>query len=287
MSSCEFSRVFFTLIRNSSHRRHVVALSATAYAMSCALKTRGNNFDWSTIRGLGFGNANDLTFVSPAKRPAGFMMHVFVANLFQTLLSFLYFSYNGLFTSMAACLEWQSHGQAQKSLRVSAKPRGKQRESHFLQLPYRYAVPLTAFSALLHWLVSQSIFLVSMHTYGYSPETKSWVQLVSTPEFPRTFTGVAYSPLATICAFLLGFFLLVGLLWAASIRLKSATPVVGTCSAAIAAACHVEEGESGSQVALMKIQWGVTRDATEEGHAGHCAFSANAVSVPAQGVLYQ
>jgi len=95
MSSCEFCRFFFTLIRNSSHRRHVVALSVTAYAMSCALRTKGNSFDWSTIRGLGFGNANDLTFVSPAKRPAGFMMHVFVANLFQPLLSFFYFSYNG------------------------------------------------------------------------------------------------------------------------------------------------------------------------------------------------
>ena len=184
-------------------------------------------------------------------------------------------------------MEWQSYSRAQKSLSVSARPQGKQRESHFLQLPYRFAVPLTAFSALLHWLVSQSIFLVSMHTYGYSPETKSWVQLVSTPEFPRTFTGVAYSALATICAFLLGFLLLVGLLSAASIRLKSATPVVGTCSAVIAAACHVEEGEFGSQAALMKIQWGVTRDASDEGHAGHCAFSANPVSVPAQGGVYQ
>jgi hypothetical protein len=137
-SSCEFPDGSFTLIGDSSHRRHVVALSVAAYAMSRALKTNGNSFDWSTIRGLGFGNANDLTFMSPAKCSGGFMWHVFIANLFQPLLSCLYFSYNGLFTSMAACMEWESYGRAQKSLRVSARPKGKQRESHFLQLPYRF-----------------------------------------------------------------------------------------------------------------------------------------------------
>ncbi|KAF2438306.1 hypothetical protein P171DRAFT_371540, partial [Karstenula rhodostoma CBS 690.94] len=30
----------------------------------------------------------------------------------------------------------------------------------FLQLPYRWAIPLTVTSRLLHWLLSQSIFLI-------------------------------------------------------------------------------------------------------------------------------
>ncbi|OAL06450.1 hypothetical protein IQ06DRAFT_288380 [Phaeosphaeriaceae sp. SRC1lsM3a] len=215
------------------------------------------------------------------------MMHVFAANLCQPLLSFLHFSYNGLFTSIAESLEWGSYARARKGLRVSAKPRGKQRASHFLQLPYRFAIPLTLLSALLHWLVSQSVFLVSMHTYGYSPEKESWVQLVSTPEFPRTYTGVGYSSLATICVFVVGFILVVGLLLVASTRFRSAIPVVGSCSAAIAAACHLDRKESGCQAALMKIRWGVTRIPTGDEYAGHCAFSAHEVGEPVQGVSYQ
>lgn len=46
-----------------------------------------------------------------------------------------------------------------KTLRVS-QPVGTQRETYFLQLPLRWAIPLDATGGILHWLLSQTIFLV-------------------------------------------------------------------------------------------------------------------------------
>lgn len=45
-----------------------------------------------------------------------------------------------------------------KPLRVS-EPRGIQRSSFFISLPLRYGIPLYATSGLMHWLISQSLFL--------------------------------------------------------------------------------------------------------------------------------
>jgi hypothetical protein len=52
-----------------------------------------------------------------------------------------------------------------KGLRVSENPRGAQRSTYFLQLPYRYAIPLLIVSSAMHWMVSQSLFLVTVLRY--------------------------------------------------------------------------------------------------------------------------
>jgi hypothetical protein len=216
----------------------------------------------------------------------GFMMHVLIANIAQPVLSFIYFSYNGLFTSMAAAIEWESSAIVRKGLRVSGEPEGKQRGSHFLQLPYRFAVPLMVLSGLLHWLVSQSIFLVSIHTYGYDEELRKWTQLASTPDVPYTYTAVGYSPMAIMLVLAVGVFLLVLLLLAGSVKLRTATPIVESCSAAIAAACHVRPEEDGSLAAISRVQWGVTCRPKKAGEVGHCSFSKNDVTSPKRGAQY-
>jgi hypothetical protein len=38
--------------------------------------------------------------------------------------------------------------------------------SYFLSLPYRYAIPLMGTSAILHWLISQSLFLVGIEVHS-------------------------------------------------------------------------------------------------------------------------
>jgi hypothetical protein len=86
--------------------------------------------------------------------------NVLVANSPQVLLSAVYVSYNSMFTCMLLGWEWASFAYERKGLRVSAEsPRGDQRSGYFLSLPYRFALPLMAVSGLLHWLVSQSIFI--------------------------------------------------------------------------------------------------------------------------------
>ena len=53
---------------------------------------------------------------------------------------------------------------SEKLLRVS-EPRGAQRSTYYLSLPYRYIVPLLLSSAVLHWLVLQSSYYVRVISY--------------------------------------------------------------------------------------------------------------------------
>jgi hypothetical protein len=90
-----------------------------------------------------------------------------LANTPQVQLSFLYFSYNALFTAMLAGVEWVSYACKRKGLRVSRLPSGSQRSTYFFQLPYRFSLPLVILSGILHWLVSQSIILVAVDFYDF------------------------------------------------------------------------------------------------------------------------
>lgn len=92
--------------------------------------------------------------------------NVILANALQLILSVLYFTYNGLFTAMCAAVEWSRFALHRKGLWVSKAPTGSQRSAYFLQLPYRHSVPLMLASGALHWLVSQSIYLVYVEAGG-------------------------------------------------------------------------------------------------------------------------
>lgn len=63
---------------------------------------------------------------------------------------------------------YRRHSETQKplrkTLRVSA-PVGIQRSSYFISMPLRYGIPLIATMSLLHWLISQSLFVVATVTY--------------------------------------------------------------------------------------------------------------------------
>jgi hypothetical protein len=107
---------------------------------------------------IGFGAIDTRGLINTG--PHSVIGNVLVANSPQVLLSAVYFSYNSLFTCMLLGWEWASYAHQRKGLRVSAAPRrGAQRSSYFLSLPYRFALPLMAVSGLLHWLVSQSLFI--------------------------------------------------------------------------------------------------------------------------------
>jgi hypothetical protein len=92
----------------------------------------------------------------------GFIGNVLIANSPQIILSAIYYSYNGLFTTFLLSNELNQFAATRKGLRVSIRPEQSQRSTYFLQLPYRYGIPLMVFSGVLHWLCSQSLFLVSV-----------------------------------------------------------------------------------------------------------------------------
>jgi hypothetical protein len=86
------------------------------------------------------------------------------ANYWQMIISLLYLAYNALLTCQLVAEEWSGYAKQRKTLRVS-HPRGIQRSSYFVSMPMKYGITLMIANATLHWLVSQSIFLVSTTTH--------------------------------------------------------------------------------------------------------------------------
>ena len=103
-------------------------------------------------------------------------------------------------------------------LRVSADQSESQRSSYFLQLPYHYALSVIFVSAVLHWLIFQSIFLLVLETYddrGYPIRPPGGLEGADGQSIPQYFCG--YSPIAIFTVFIVGMFFLVSI-WAIGLR---------------------------------------------------------------------
>jgi hypothetical protein len=95
---------------------------------------------------LGFGSVNSNSVVWVA--PTGLVATTLFANLPQGILSFLYLTYNGLFSCMLGAREWSQFARFRKALRVTA-PMENQRSTYYLQLPYTYAIVCVFASAAI------------------------------------------------------------------------------------------------------------------------------------------
>lgn len=176
-------------------------------------------------------------------------------------------------TSMWVASEFSSYASTRKALRVS-NATGAQRSTHFLQLPYKIAVPLMTMSGLLHWLLSQSIFLAVVAEYSPAGDLLT----------PVAEASCGFSPLAMILTVSLGIILVVGTLGIGFFRrLCPGVPLAGSCSAAISAACHrpVWDGDA----SLKTVMWGVVKEGGG-GEVGHCCFTSDAVAPVEEGKAY-
>lgn len=233
----------------------------------------------SHLWSLGYGGVNPETIIQLPGNPWGNLIPlILLANLPQVILSFLYLTYNSLFTSMLLAKEWSGFAHQSQTLRVTC-PVGKQRSTYWLQLPYLYGIPLLVMSGILHWLVSQSIFLVRVtveanfssvttHSVGYRPGES----IVST---------CGYSPIAIITVIPLGALLLLVLVVNGFRKCKEGMPLAGSCSAAISAACHRPKEDL--DAAVLPVQWGAV---STDGRIGHCCFTSFDVSTPVKGKPY-
>jgi hypothetical protein len=107
----------------------------------------------------GFGQSPDYSVLSLFGWRLSYIGTLIVVNLPQLILSFIYLTVNALHTQLQVEHEWNSYARGYAPLRVSY-PVGKQVSTYRLQLPYRYSIPLLIISVALHYLVSQSIFLI-------------------------------------------------------------------------------------------------------------------------------
>ena len=231
----------------------------------------------SHIWNLGFGNVtSESLLILGLQGSSGLVQTVLLANSPQVLLSFLYLLYNNLFTSMLLAKEWTGYAHQRKGLRVT-NPKGLQRSTYFLQLPYTYSVPLLTASGLMHWLVSQSIFLARVTAYDEAG--------VEDPE--KSISTCGYSNIAIIFDIIFGCLLIfIGLAHGLR-RYKPGIPLVGSCSAAISAACHPPETDVG--VAEKTLQWGALTGKQiemDDGFIGHCCLTSFEVQPPEEGKLY-
>lgn len=264
----------------------------------CLVKIENSSIGYLNDFSLGFGATNTEAMIRVGE-DRSIVANALIANTPQLLLSLWYFAYNSLWTSMLLADEWSGYAKVRKPLRVTS-PTGKQRSTYRLQLPYRYSIPLLITSGTLHWLVSQSIFLVSLSAYSFDDIV----------DLDSTATGVScgFSPIALLTTILVGFSALALSVANGFRRYKNnGMPLDASCSAVISAACHAPLGDDrasskgvmwgacgsdvdGDWVRTMKLEKapGELR-MTEEGgsvRVGHCSFTSFAVEEPIEGELY-
>ena len=240
-------------------------------------------FDNSGIWGIGLGEVGTQSLLSSGQYwPSSLVFNTILANLPQLIFSMLYFASNSMVTAMILADEWARYATQRKGLRVSCPPTGAQRRSYFLSLPYRYFIPLIVLSTLLHWLISQSLFLVGIEAYSAILERY--------PQYDITPCG--YSLVGIVSSISVGLIMFCCLIGLSRRRFKTGMPVAGSCNLAIATARHpdpnpMEDGEAleaQTDAEYLPLQWGVIQ---VEGEIGHCAFSSQEVVMPEDGRVYE
>jgi hypothetical protein len=127
-------------------------------------------------------------------------------------------------------------------------------------------------SGLLHWLLSQSLFLVRQELRTRDGEL-----------YPGSTCACGYSVLSLLTFTLSLLTLLLVVLYLLLRPINIHLPPARHCSLVISAACHPPEDEVDAH--LGEVRWGVTELATEE-HVGHCTFTSQEVTTVQPGALY-
>lgn len=237
---------------------------------------------------------------------------VVIANIPQLILTVCYYCYNGVLTRMVAAAEYSTYGASRQPLRVTWPVKGsKQRSTYWLSIPYQYSVPILVVYTVLHWLVSQSIFYVTLIPYRPGGQV-DWgsARLLSPTAKPsgfasadpnsayggvggQTVNSLAYSPLPLFVALLVGALMVLILVGLSFQKFKSDMPLAGACSAAISAACHPPNDENSDDAVLGELMWGETIGspawAMEHGiedEKGHCCFTSLEAERPSATKLY-
>ena len=233
-------------------------------------------FSMAQILSLGLGATDqrtllDSTLSLPTSGSSALILNALVANVPQVALSIIYYSYNSLFTCFMLGREWDQLGRKSKGLRVSQCPRGSQRSTYFLQLPYRFAFPLMAFSGVLHWFCAQSLFLVTLQ------------------DASKALVTVGYSPVAILALTIMALSMLFTALSVGNRKVRGIIPFAGTCSASISAMCHPHPADFEEKPECLPVKWGVTDSVhrnADDGAIGHCSISHRHVEMPEVGRLY-
>ena len=198
------------------------------------------------------------------------------------MVSFLSLFYNNIITRQLVGAEWIRFlkPEGKKPLRVSS-PVGMQRSSYMLSLPMSYSIPLMLAFMLLHWLISQSVFIIQTTALSPGPQT------YRLPNYDSS--AVGYSVLGIILSTATGAILVIGLIVNAIVRkFKDVPPeflAMGANSAAISALCHPPSNDKDAR--LFPLNIGVVSRNGSEKTTSRLTFSTLVdIQEPEEGVEY-
>lgn len=130
---------------------------------------------------------------------------------------------------------------------------------------------------ILHWLVSQSLFLARVNVYDNDGSV----------DVAESTSTCGYSLIA-IFFVLVVFVIMIWFIAMTAFRTsKPGMPLMGSCSGAISAACHPSEDDKGAS--KLPVKWGAVgqKTVTRTGQVvGHCTFTSFEVKPPVRGKLY-
>lgn len=165
-------------------------------------------------------------------------------------------------------------------------------------MPWRYGIPLILTVSLLHWSISQSLFVVAAvayngdgsvqtptYTSAYSLEAiivGQYTYFLTIPTLLTKACTIVGTIANYIVAIAVGFTLICALLILGLRRYPGTIPLASACSAAISAACHPPPGDN--ETYMFPVQWGVV---SYKNGIGHCALSTDRwIEAPKVGRLY-
>ncbi|KAI1090603.1 hypothetical protein F5B19DRAFT_462160 [Rostrohypoxylon terebratum] len=219
---------------------------------------------------LGFGQLTPYTYLVvglPREDPKGLILNVLLANLPQLIVSILYIFYNAMLSTFLVQREFSRMCRDQRKPLLVSEPIGIQRSNYFISLPLRFGIPLYTISGLLHWLISQSLFLARITAIcgDDDPQACPGGQV----DLANSFSTCGYSPFAVFITLLVSALLVLTIVGMGFRQYPGTMSMASTNSMVISAACHVleEDQEDGH---LLPVQWGVVEI---NGGVGKCAFT--------------
>lgn len=262
---------FFSTVGISAF--YAITLAATLYwAID---ETNGNAFD----SGLGGANIQSLASLRRDDARASVIVPtILTANIPQLGFTLLYLFYTNIWSKLLIAKEFDRLNTHKKGLRISERPYGQQRASHFLTQPTRYALPLMASSAAMHYFCSQSLFMARFDGMrdGQVDTKDQMVRLgYNAAGMIALITVIVTMMIVTVC--IAGFR-----------RLSTGLGEI-SMSAVISAACHLKRHEP--EPWLEAVQWGDVSGGVGEVKDGqvvrHCAFTSARAERPTEGQAYQ
>ncbi|KKY39074.1 hypothetical protein UCDDA912_g00981 [Diaporthe ampelina] len=191
-----------------------------------------------------------------------------MANTPQLILSFCYFALNSFLTRIQIEEEWNSYSRGYKPLRVS-DPKGGQVSYYRLQLPYKYSVPLIGMSILLHWLLSNAIFLTIIEGGFWRNNNQDESITAGFGVSDNSYVAVGVSGSAILALFVISSVLCISLALFSFRKVSGDMVSGGTNSLVMSAACHVpavatRNGPLSARQSSAASQGHLTQEAEED-----------------------